>query len=141
MIGRIIMKGRNAEQQYKQMQIKTAGPGKLLLMLYQGSIKFMKLAVKGIELNNIEAAHENIIKAQNIILELKGTLNKEQGGEIAKNLERLYDFIYQELLRANLRKEKEHIENVIPLVEDLFESYQEIVKRQSSKKLKVNVGG
>ena len=135
------MKGRNAEQQYKQMQIKTASPGKLLLMLYQGSIKFMKLAVKGIEMNNIEIAHENIIKAQNIILELKGTLNKEQGGEIAENLERLYDFIYQELLRANLRKEKEHIENVIPLVEDLFESYQEIVNRQNSKKLKVNVGG
>ncbi|RCW47708.1 MULTISPECIES: flagellar export chaperone FliS [unclassified Halanaerobium] len=135
------MRGRNAEQQYKQMQIKTAGPGKLLLMLYQGSIKFMKVAVKEIEMNNIEAAHENIIKAQNIILELKGTLNKEQGGEIAKNLERLYNFIYQELLRANLRKEKEHIENVIPLVEELFESYQEIVSRKNPKKLKVNVGG
>ena len=120
------MQGRSADQ-YKQMQIKTASPGKLLLMLYQGAVKFMKLAKKNIKEGKIEESHKNIIKAQNIILELQSTLNKEQGGQIAVQLESLYDFIYRELIQANLNKNTKHLDNVIPLVEELFVTYKEII--------------
>ncbi len=134
------MQGKSADQ-YKQMQIKTANPGKLLLMLYQGAAKFMKLAKKNIKEGKIEASHKNIIKAQNIILELQSTLNKEQGGEIALQLESLYDFIYRELIQANLNKNTKHLDNVIPLVEELFVTYKEIVMNQNSgEQKKVNVG-
>ncbi len=134
------MQGRSADQ-YKQMQIKTASPGKLLLMLYQGAAKFMKLAKKNIKEGKIEASHKNIIKAQNIILELQSTLNKEQGGEIAVQLESLYDFIYRELIQANLNKNTRHLDNVIPLVEELFVTYKEIVITQNSgEEKKVNIG-
>ncbi len=134
------MQGKSADQ-YKQMQIKTANPGKLLLMLYQGAAKFMKLAKKNIKEGKIEESHKNIIKAQNIILELQSTLNKEQGGEIALQLESLYDFIYRELIQANLNKNTKHLDNVIPLVEELFVTYKEIVMNQSSgEKKKVNIG-
>ncbi|RCW53347.1 MULTISPECIES: flagellar export chaperone FliS [Halanaerobium] len=134
------MQGRSADQ-YKQMQIKTASPGKLLLMLYQGAVKFMKLAKKNIKEGKIEESHKNIIKAQNIILELQSTLNKEQGGEIAVQLESLYDFIYRELIQANLNKNTRHLDNVIPLVEELFTTYKEIVINQNSGEDKrVNVG-
>lgn len=134
------MQGRSADQ-YKQMQIKTANPGKLLLMLYQGAAKFMKLAKKNIKEGKIEESHKNIIKAQNIILELQSTLNKEQGGEIALQLESLYDFIYRELIQANLNKNTKHLDNVIPLVEELFVTYKEIVINQNSgEQKKVNIG-
>jgi flagellar protein FliS len=134
------MQGRSADQ-YKQMQIKTASPGKLLLMLYQGSVKFMKLAKMNIKEGKIEESHKNIIKAQNIILELQSTLNKEEGGEIAVQLESLYDFIYRELIQANLNKNTRHLDNVIPLVEELFTTYKEIVINQNSgEEKRVNVG-
>jgi flagellar protein FliS len=134
------MQGKSADQ-YKQMQIKTASPGKLLLMLYQGAAKFMKLAKKNIKEGKIEESHKNIIKAQNIILELQSTLNKEQGGDIAVQLESLYDFIYRELIQANLNKNTKHLDNVIPLVEELFVTYKEIVmNKNSGEEKKVNIG-
>lgn len=134
------MQGKSANQ-YKEMQIKTASPGKLLLMLYQGAIKFMKLAKKNIKEGKIEESHKNIIKAQNIILELQSTLNKEQGGDLAVRLETLYDFMYRELVQANLNKNTRHLDNVIPLVEELFSSYKEIIMNKGGEKPKeVNIG-
>lgn len=134
---------KNRAEQYKRTQINTASPGKLLLMLYQGSLKFAKLAVQNIEANNIEESHKNIVKVQNIVLELKSTLDKERGGQLADQLDRLYDFIYQELLQANLKKDTKHLENIIPLLEDLYFAYKEIVVNQSNSEAKqrVNIGG
>lgn len=125
------------------MQINTANPGKLLLMLYQGALKFAKLAIKNIESNEIEASHKNIVKVQNIVLELKTTLNKEKGGELAVQLESLYDFIYQQLLQANLKKEKKYLEDVIPLLEELYLAYKEIISKESSSQpqQRLNIGG
>lgn len=125
------------------MQINTANPGKLLLMLYQGALKFAKLAVKNIESNEIEASHKNIVKVQNIVLELKTTLNKEKGGELAVQLESLYDFIYQQLLQANLKKERKYLEDVIPLLEELYLAYKEIISKESSSQpqQRLNIGG
>ncbi len=133
---------RNRAEQYKKTQINTSSPGKLLLMLYQGAIKFSKLAIQNIEANQIEASHKNIIKVQNIVLELKSTLDKERGGQLADQLEKLYDFIYQELLQANLKKDIKHLNNIIPLLEELYTSYKEIVSNQKAPELKkVNLGG
>ncbi|MFW5736973.1 MAG: flagellar export chaperone FliS, partial [Halanaerobium sp.] len=134
------MQGKSADQ-YKQMQIKTASPGKLLLMLYQGALKFMKLAKKNIKEGKIEESHKNIIKAQDIILELQNTLDKENGGEIAVQLESLYDFIYRELIQANLNKNTKYLDNVIPLIEELFVTYKEIVMNKNTEdKKRVNIG-
>jgi flagellar protein FliS len=112
-------------------------------MLYQGSLKFAKLAVQNIEANNIEESHKNIIKVQNIILELKRTLDKEKGGQLADRLEGLYDFIYQELLQANLKKDTKHLKNIIPLLEELHSAYKEIILNQSKSEpqQRVNIGG
>lgn len=132
----------NRAEQYKKTQINTASPGKLLLMLYQGAIKFSKLAVKNIEAADIEASHQNIIKVQDIILELQTTLNKEAGGQLAEQLDSLYQFIYQELLKANLKKDSQHLKNIIPILEELYAAYKEIVLNQQSTELKkVNLGG
>jgi len=137
-----IMMNKNRAEQYKKTQINTSSPGKLLLMLYQGAIKFSKLAIQNIEADQIEDSHKNIIKVQNIVLELKSTLDKEKGGQLADQLEKLYDFIYQELLQANLKKDVKHLNNIIPLLEELYTAYKEIVLNQKSPEFKkVNLGG
>ena len=136
------MMNKNRAEQYKKTQINTSSPGKLLLMLYQGAIKFSKLAIQNIEADQIEDSHKNIIKVQNIVLELKSTLDKEKGGQLADQLEKLYDFIYQELLQANLKKDVKYLNNIIPLLEELYTAYKEIVLNQKSPELKkVNLGG
>lgn len=136
------MMNKNRAEQYKKTQINTSSPGKLLLMLYQGAIKFSKLAIKNIEAGEIEASHQNIIKVQNIVLELKTTLDKENGGQLAEQLEKLYDFIYQQLLQANLKKDIKYLNNIIPLFEEIYAAYKEIVLNQKEAELKkVDLGG
>jgi len=133
-----------AYQQYKEVQVKTANRGKLLIILYQGCIKFLRLAKKGIQDNNIEMANNNIIKSQKIIIELMSTLNREKGGEIADNLYSLYDYMNRQLIEANIKKNLAPIEIVEELMLELLDSWQQLVnggKREEENETKVRVKG
>ncbi len=121
-----------AYQQYKEVQVKTANQGKLIIMLYQGAIKFLRLAKKYIELEDIEKTNHNLIKAQNIINELNATLDKEKGGEIAENLSNLYNYMNRKLIEANIKKDTEDIEIVEELMEGLLTSWQEIINNSKN---------
>lgn len=127
-----------AYQQYKEVQVKTANNGKLVLMLYQGIVKFLRLAKKYIEDGNIEAANENLIKAQKIINELSTNLDREKGGEIAGNLFRLYQFMNSQLIRANIKKEIAPIEIVEEMTIELLETWKQIVNGKQVKKVEEN---
>jgi|LSQX01.1.fsa_nt_gb flagellar protein FliS len=127
-----------AYQQYKEVQVKTANNGKLVLMLYQGIVKFLRLAKKYIEDGNIEAANENLIKAQKIINELSANLDREKGGEIAGNLFRLYQFMNSQLIRANIKKEIAPIEIVEEMTIELLETWKQIVNGKQVKKVEEN---
>jgi flagellar secretion chaperone FliS len=135
------MNGQPVYQQYKEVQVNTANSGKLLIMLYQGCIKFLRIAGKGIEDKDIELANNNIIKAQNIIRELINTLDMENGGEIARNLYSLYDFMNSQLIYANINKELAPVETVENMMLELLEVWQQVVDKENSKKedLKLNV--
>ncbi|PRX32584.1 flagellar protein FliS [Orenia metallireducens] len=122
---------KNAYNQYKQVQAQTANPGKLLIMLYQGCIKFLNLAKKGIEDKDIEVTNKYLQKSQDIITELKVTLDFEKGGEIADDLDKLYDFMNRQLIAANIQKNPELIDQVIDLMKDLLETWQEVVKKNN----------
>ena len=133
-----------AYQQYKQVQIKTANRGKLLILLNQGCIKFLRLAKKGVQDNNIEMANNNIIKSQNIIMELMSTLDRDKGGEIADNLYSLYDYMNRQLVEANINKNIGPIEIVEELMLELLDSWQQLVnggKREEENESKVRVKG
>ena len=128
------MTGQTAHKQYKQVQVKTANKGKLVVMLYQGCIKFLRLAKKNIEKNNIESSHNYIIRSQDIILELMNTLDMEKGSDIANNLYQLYDFMNRKLIEANVDKDIDKIEIVEDMMLELLDSWKQISSGQKEKK-------
>ena len=137
------MPGQTAYKQYKQVQVKTANREKLLIMLYQGSVKFLRLAKKSIEEENIQDANNYIIRSQDIIRELMNTLDMEKGGDIAGNLYQLYDFMNRQLIEANVNKDVEKVEIVEDMMLELLDSWKQIVsgKKEKEEELQLNVKG
>lgn len=117
----------NPYASYKRAQVETASPGRLLLLLYEGALKNLRLAKAGIEQKNISQAHNSLIKAQNIVLQLNNDLNMEAGGEIARNLRNLYLFIYRRLIDANTQKNATMVQEAIDLLSGLKESWDAII--------------
>lgn len=113
----------DALNQYKQNAVFTATPEELTLMLYDGCIKFMNMAKYHIESGNIQKSHESLIRAQNIIYELRGTLNTKY--DIASNFARLYDFVLDRLIDANLKKQIKPIEEALEIVTGLRDTWKE----------------
>lgn len=113
----------NPYNQYKQTAIQTASPEKLLIMLYDGAIKFANQAKANIMANNIEEANTFIIKTQDIITELMYTLDMDY--EISKNLYRIYDFINWRLFQANLKQDAALIEIVVNIMMGLRSTWAE----------------
>ena len=123
----------NAYQKYKNTQIETANQEKLLIMMYNGAIKFSKQAKEAINKNDYEAVNNSLVRTQAILLELQATLDHQKGGEIAENLDALYDYMKRRLTDANVDKEKEPIDEVIDMLNELKETWVE-----ASKKIKKN---
>ena len=124
----------NPYNQYKQTAIQTASPEKLLIMLYDGAIKFANQAKANIMAKNIEEANTFIIKTQDIITELMFTLDMDY--EISKNLYRIYDFINWRLFQANLKQDAMLIEIVVNIMMGLRSTWAEaalIVKKEERK--------
>ncbi|MGB4045989.1 MAG: flagellar export chaperone FliS [Halanaerobiales bacterium] len=130
----------NPYQKYKTAQYSTASPEQLLLMLYDGAIKFARQARKDMEEKNIEAANNKLKRAEDIISELMVSLNMEEGGEIARNLYNLYDYMNRRLIQANIRKDPALVDEVINLLSSLKESWEEAIGRVRSQVIQ-NAGG
>lgn len=130
-------------QQYQRTQVETANPGKLVIMLYQGGIKFLKLAKKSMEDNDLEGVNNYLIRTQDIINELMVTLDLENGGEIAENLYRLYEFMNYQLIQANIKKEGEPIVQVEELLVELLDAWEQIVNgtKLVEEDIEVNLKG
>jgi len=114
---------------YIKQEVEGATKGKLVLLLYDGAIKFMRVSVKAIEENNIQGAHNNIMKAQNIIYELMSTLNMD-AGDISRNLMRLYDFMIWQLIEANKEKSKDKVDSVIKLMSSLRDAWKDVIAQE-----------
>jgi len=120
------MLATNPYQAYQENSINTARPEELTLMLYNGAIRFIKQAKYAIENKNIELANESLIKAQNIILELQSTLDMNY--DIAKNLDALYDYLYNRLIEGNLKKDQAILDEVLSFVTELRDTWQQAMK-------------
>ncbi|AZR73891.1 flagellar export chaperone FliS [Anoxybacter fermentans] len=118
----------NPYQAYQKTQIETASQGKLILMLFDGAIKFCKTALQGLEEKDYEKVNTNITKAQAIINELMITLDRESGGEIAQNLYLLYDYMFRRLITANIKKSSEMINEVLNMLVDFRQTWEEVIK-------------
>ena len=122
------MYGKNAHNAYQTVQVTTVDRGRLLLMMYEGAIKFLKQAKQGVEANDIPKFARFLSKGQAIIAELMNTLDFEKGGQIAKDLDRLYDFMLFYLTEANLYRDPKRIQKTIELIETIYSAYKEIIE-------------
>lgn len=116
----------DAASTYRENAVSTQNRGRLVVMLYDGAIKFMKLAVKELEANNFEAKGRYIGRAQDIIDELNAVLDMDAGGEIATNLRNLYNFMYRQLSEANTKRDPKMIREVIAIMEELNQGWKTI---------------
>ncbi|QEK11329.1 flagellar export chaperone FliS [Crassaminicella thermophila] len=112
--------------QYKQNNIMTAPPQELTLMLYNGAVKFVNQAILFIEQKNIQKSHEAIIRANDIITELNATLDMKY--EVSKGLRAIYDFISEKLVDANIKKDKGILEEVLPLITELRDTWKQAME-------------
>ena len=120
----------NPYQQYRATKVQTAGSVDLVVMLYQGAVKFIRLGIDGIERSDAKVAHENLVRAQDIIVELLGSLNREEGGQIASQLSGVYDYCFRRLILANVKKDVTPAREVLRIMRDLGMAWQQIALQQ-----------
>jgi flagellar protein FliS len=118
------MSGNIGANQYKQMAIKTATPGQILIMLYEAAIQNTKKAMDCIDKKDLPGKGKFIGKTHDILNELTVSLNHEIGGEIAGNLERLYNFMIEQLIKANIENSKGPLEAVKTNLETLLAAWR-----------------
>lgn len=117
---------RNAAQMYQTNSVKTASPARLTLMLYDGAVKFCNIAIEGIEEGNIQKANDNLIKAEKIIVELRVTLDMKY--PVAKEFDTVYDYIYRRLVEANMKKDKEALEDALKHIKTMRDTWKEVMR-------------
>ena len=118
---------QNPYGQYQRNKVLTATPAEVTLMLYEGAIKFCNIAIMAIENNEMEKAHNNIMKTQRIIEEFRNTLDRQY--EVAEDFDRIYVYVLRRLFEANVRKDKEILEEVNGHLRSLRDTWKEVMKK------------
>ncbi|MFL0246789.1 flagellar export chaperone FliS [Candidatus Clostridium stratigraminis] len=119
------MVGSNAYNVYKNNSVNYSSKEQLLLMLLDGAVRFSKIARQAISDNDVKKAHEFLIKTQNIFYELIISIDLTNTGDWGKDIVELYEFIIKRLSDANIKKDIKIIDEVIPLIEDIRETWNE----------------
>lgn len=120
------MSPSNGYDAYAQNKIMTASPAELTLILYEGAIKFCNIAIVAIENKDYAKANTNIQKAERIIGEFQATLNHKYA--TAKDFEVVYDYLMKRLLEANMRKDKEVLEEVLKHLRTMRDTWKEVMR-------------
>lgn len=123
----------NAYNTYKNNSVNYASKEQLLLMLLDGAVKYAKIGRQAILDNDIQKKHDNIIKTQDIFYELMISLDKNTGGEWAENLYAVYEFINHKLTEANMKKDVKIMDEVIPLIEEVRDLWNEAYRLSVKK--------
>lgn len=121
----------NAYAQYKNSKILTASPAELTLMLYEGAIKFCNIAITAIEQKDIEKAHINIVKTQRIIEHFRLTLDMKY--PVAQDFDRVYEYLARRLVQANIKKDKEIMEEVLEHLHSMRDTWKEVMRINREK--------
>ena len=121
----------NAYAKYNNSKVLTASPAELTLMLYDGAIKFCNIAIMGIEQNDIQKAHTNIRKVERIIDEFRSTLDRKYA--VAEDFDRVYVYLLQRLLEANVKKDKAILEEVNMHLRSMRDNWKEVMRINKEK--------
>lgn len=116
----------NGYAAYADSKVATATPAELTLMLYDGAIKFCNIAIMALEEKDLEKAHNNIIKVENIISEFQITLNHKY--PVAKDFDAVYKYLKERLVEANVKKDKEVLEEVLEHLRTMRDTWKEVMK-------------
>lgn len=124
----------NPWKSYQQVATQTAPPGQLVLMLYEGAIRFLDKALAGFNLDDPaefnQTISNNVLRAQDIIFELNVTLNITEGGELAMTLRSLYDYMSRKLMDGNLKKDEAPIRDVLGRIAVLRDAWAQMLNNQ-----------
>ena len=121
----------NAYSQYNNSKVLTASPAELTLMLYEGAIKFCNIAIVAVEQKDIEKAHNHIIKVERIIDYFRQTLDMSY--PVAEDFERVYAYLSQRLVEANIKKDKEILEEVNEHLRSMRDTWKEVMRINREK--------
>ena len=116
-----------AYAEYNRNKVLTASPAELTLLLYEGAIKFCNIAIIGLEQNDMEKVHNNIIKVENIIEEFQATLNHKY--PVAEDFDKIYKYIYNLLFEANIKKDKELLEQALNELRGMRDTWKEVMAK------------
>lgn len=116
-----------AYAQYNRNKILTASPAELTLLLYDGAIKFCNVALLGLEQKDMEKVHINITKAEDIIVEFQSTLNHKYA--VAEDFDKIYKYIYELLVEANIKKDKELLERALNELRGMRDTWKEVMAK------------
>lgn len=122
---------QRAYGRYQRAQVETSSPGQLVVLLYEGLVRFTGRGRLALEAGDQEAARHNFLRAQDIVAELIGSINLE-AGEIAENLLRLYEYYYQRLVAANVKRDAAAALEVETLVRSLIPAWEEAARESAS---------
>ncbi|MCP3761194.1 flagellar export chaperone FliS [Domibacillus sp. A3M-37] len=128
----------NPQQAYANNSVTTASPGELTLMLYNGCIKFIRLAERAMADNNIEQKNINVQKAQAIIRELSITLKTDT--DLAKNMLSLYEFLHERLVEANIKNDPAILKEVEEFVTEFRDTWKQVIQ-ENRRIQQVGAGG
>ncbi|WP_236338833.1 flagellar export chaperone FliS [Paenibacillus plantiphilus] len=115
-------------QAYQKNRFETASPHRLILMLYEGALKYASQAERALLEQDIVASNRLLLKIQDIVYELIATLDMKQGGQIATNLQSLYFYVIDCLVQANLQKNHEKLQEVVEILQSLKSAWEQIGK-------------
>ena len=115
---------------YANNNVMTASPAELTLMLYDGAIKFCNIAIRAIEEGDVGKAHNNIVKVENIIDEFRATLNHKYA--VAEDFENVYVYLRERLSLANMKKDKEILEEVLKHLRTMRDTWKEVMKETNN---------
>ncbi len=119
------MNGRGVDA-YNQTNVLTADPKRLVIMCYEGAIDYLKLAKKKGQAGEFEAKAKAVLKAQDVIDELSHSLDFEKGGQVAANLDSLYNYMTRRIIFAEANRTVEPLDEVVGLLEELKEAWVDI---------------
>ena len=122
--------------EYRKQAVSTASPVGLVVMLYDGALRFMEAGKAAIKAHDLEAQNKNLLRAQRIVMHLMGTLDTEQGGQIATNLLSLYTYVVDRLVKANIEDKVEPVDEAIRTFSELRRGWFDLeIKIKSEEQL------
>ena len=119
-------------KEYRYNEIATSSQGKLIVMMYEGALKFVNLAIEGVDNKDLSKKGIYINKAHDIINELSLALDMKKGGEIAQKLESLYQFILHQLTLANIKSDRKALESILNVLTPLLEAWTKLLTKSNN---------